>query len=134
MFCKSCNREIPDTEKFCHYCGAPQVNAGNQSNDGTAVSFGNGAIISNGANQNLDAQDYVSIGGWCWLLLGLIPFVGSIVLLIMMIIYALKDPKTYKYPCRVTFCRACLILTAIFVAIAVILLIFFAIFGAAATR
>ena len=21
MLCQNCNREIPDTEKFCHFCG-----------------------------------------------------------------------------------------------------------------
>lgn len=147
MLCQNCNREIPDTEKFCHFCGhrndvndQTSQNTRAQSDQAQAQNPQPNApqpqtVINNyyGA-QAVQTQDYVSIGGWCWLLLGLIPVVGQIIVFIMMLVYAFQDVKTYKYPCRVTFCRASLLFALIVAGLTLLFVVLFALLAASAGR
>lgn len=85
----------------------------------------NGAPITQNEQQVPQRQiEHVPFSQWCVLLTPLIPFVGSIIFLVIMIMWAIEDVNTAKYPCRVNYARVALIMMAIAMVLFIILFVF----------
>lgn len=121
MFCKKCGNSLPDKSKFCPNCGTE-----------TMVEAPEEECITTPQNSTVIVEplrEPVPVKQWCFLLLNFIPYIGGLITLVLLIIWAVGDPKNDKYPCRVNFARAALIMFAIIFVITIIAFIFMVIYA-----
>lgn len=122
MFCKNCGSSLPDDVKFCPNCGTENTEDSVPSN---------GVPSQKSPNAIVGQQEPVPLSQWCWLLLNFIPFIGGLIIFVLIIVWAVGNPKTDKYPCRVNFARASLIMMLI--TFVLIIIGFVLVFALAAT-
>lgn len=147
MYCPHCNSENPEGVKFCVNCGCQIENS--VSTDNTNQDYNQN--YNRNYNQSYQQPNYnqaqpyqqpvyvqqpaakaedehMTVGGWVGVLcLNFIPFVGSLIYLIMMFVWAFGSTpkKSLK-----TFARAQLLIMAIVLVLVIILfIIIFAVFS-----
>lgn len=130
MKCTSCGAEVPQGDRFCTQCGAPVQNnqaqtdnSNNYNNQQQAGAFNNQPNPNPYVHPNDKAP--ISMGGWIGrLLIPYIPCVGSIVFLIMLLIWTGDQTKDETFK---NWAKAQLIISAAFLGISIIVfLILFA--------
>lgn len=142
MFCPQCGRELPDNASFCSKCGAvidsqKKEETSSQSNPNeqqdsqaqTAAVFTEAPATENPANTLAPNKSTLTCGMWLLFLfvLGIIncvPFIGFVLQIVILIVLACMDKKTFKFPEIIPFARATLILMAIVTAIFIIVFLF----------
>lgn len=140
MICNKCGAQINDNAQFCTSCGsaverqAPApVQTNQQANNGyQAPDYGYGYQQPQPTHQtvyvnqqpSIHMDEHVSVGGWIgrWLLL-MLPIVN----IVMLFVWAFGGTRQYSLK---TWARAQLILTLIFVVLAVIAYVIMLILGA----
>lgn len=132
MYCPHCNSENPEGVKFCVHCGCKVENS--VSNDNTGKDY-NQSYQQPNYNQTQPNQqpvyvqqpaskakdEHMTVGGWLGVFcINLIPFVGTLIYLIMMFVWAFGSTpkKSLK-----TFARAQLLIMAIAIVLVIILFI-----------
>lgn len=141
MFCPQCGKELPDNASFCPKCGAiidsqkkektssefnpnEQQESQAQATAQTAAQFTEAPAYTLAPNQST-----LTCGKWFLfiILMGIIncvPVIGFVLQIVILIVLACMDKKTFKYPELIPFSRATLILMAIVTAIFIIVFLF----------
>lgn len=135
MYCSNCNKTFPEGMVFCDNCGN-RLTPGNTTGPNTMPSQNpNPTYQSNYSTQSFTPPPYpmspestannqVSTGKWIGIfLINIIPFVGPLIYLIMLFVWAFGQ---CKYPSLKSFSRAMLIFMLIGLIISIIVVLFFA--------
>ncbi len=136
MKCPNCNFENNDGVTFCVHCGS-KLDDSSSYRDNYQNNADNGNQMYQQQmyqQQNYNYQpvvksedEHMTVGGWVGIFcINLIPFVGSLIYLIMLFVWAFGSTpkKSLK-----TFARAQLIMLLIIIAIAIIVILILAVTG-----
>lgn len=91
MFCKRCGKQIPDDAKTCMYCNEPVTNTVHERH------------VRKPYNEHCKP---VPLKTWALFLICFIPVIGPIICIIILLVWAFRDPSTNRYPCKINFARA----------------------------
>lgn len=140
-FCEHCGSPLPQGSKTCPNCSGSTNNSGVQpynnpqqnSNQYTNPQYNQPANNAYNAEPMVHPEEHVTVGGWIGrMLIPYIPFVGPIVYMIMLFVWAFGSERRLSLK---NFAKAQLILSLIFTGIAIILIIVvFCIFMSVADR
>lgn len=129
MYCPHCNSENPEGVKYCTHCGNQMENSVSNDNSNQAYNQNYNQNYNQSYQQPVYVQqpaanteeEHMTVGGWIGVFcINLIPFVGTLIYIIMMFVWAFGSTpkKSLK-----TFAKAQLLMMAIVLVLVIILFI-----------